>query len=56
MGHNEILGETMEPVTNTYEAWIGRDAYDRNGDKIGEIEAIYYDDVTAGRNGLPCDC
>ena len=35
----------MEPVRKTYDAWIGRDAYDRNGDKIGEIEAIYYDDV-----------
>jgi uncharacterized protein (TIGR02271 family) len=36
----------MEPATKTYDAWIGRDAYDRNGDKIGSIDAIYYDDVT----------
>jgi uncharacterized protein (TIGR02271 family) len=36
----------MEPVTKTYDAWIGCDASDRNGDKIGQIEAIYYDDVT----------
>jgi uncharacterized protein (TIGR02271 family) len=33
--------------TGNYEAWVGRDAYDRNGDKIGEIEAIYYDDLTS---------
>jgi uncharacterized protein (TIGR02271 family) len=32
--------------TASYEAWIGRDAYDRNGDKIGQVEAIYYDDLT----------
>jgi len=42
---NEI-GEIMEPTTKTYDAWIGRDAYDRAGEKLGEIEAIYYDDVT----------
>jgi uncharacterized protein (TIGR02271 family) len=37
----------MEQVAKSYEAWIGRDAYDRNGDKIGEIESIYYDDRTS---------
>ena len=33
--------------TGNYEAWVGRDAYDRNGDKIGQVEAIYYDDLTS---------
>ena len=28
------------------DAWSGRDAYDPSGDKIGSIDAIYYDDVT----------
>jgi uncharacterized protein (TIGR02271 family) len=37
----------MNTPTKTYDAWIGQDAYDRNGDKIGEIEAIYYDDQTS---------
>jgi uncharacterized protein (TIGR02271 family) len=36
-----------QATTKSYEAWIGRDAYDRNGDKVGMIESIYYDDVTA---------
>jgi hypothetical protein len=36
-----------EQATKTYEGWIGRDAYNRNGDKIGKIENIYYDDYTA---------
>jgi len=36
----------MEPVTKTYDAWIGRNAYARNGEKIGEIASIYYDDTT----------
>ena len=36
----------MEPVTRTYDGWIGRDAYDADGDKIGEITDIYYDDET----------
>jgi hypothetical protein len=30
----------------TYDAWIGRDAYDPDGEKIGEIRDIYYDDLT----------
>jgi hypothetical protein len=29
-----------------YEDWIGEDAYDPQGQKIGEITHIYYDDVT----------
>jgi hypothetical protein len=35
----------METI-NSYEGWIGRDAYDINGDKIGGIDQIYYDDIT----------
>ena len=48
----------MEWSTTSYEAWIGRDAYDVNGDKIGEIDAIYYDDAPVGRSGWPSapDC
>lgn len=30
-----------------YEEWVGRDAYSRDGEKIGEIKAIYYDIDTA---------
>jgi uncharacterized protein (TIGR02271 family) len=33
-------------TTTTYSGWIGRDAYDVNGDKIGEISDIFYDDET----------
>ncbi len=37
-------------TTNTheqsYDGWIGRDAYDSAGDKLGEITDIYYDDVS----------
>jgi uncharacterized protein (TIGR02271 family) len=36
----------MEPDTRTYGGWISRHAYDVNGDKIGEITDIYYDDET----------
>jgi uncharacterized protein (TIGR02271 family) len=32
--------------STTYDAWIGRDAYDPTGEKIGKIAEIYYDDVT----------
>jgi uncharacterized protein (TIGR02271 family) len=35
----------METI-NTYEGWVGTDAYDVNDDKIGTIDAIYYDDQT----------
>lgn len=35
----------METINN-YDGWIGRDAYDINGDKIGAIDQIYYDDIT----------
>jgi len=36
----------MDWSTTSYEAWIDRDAYDVNGEKIGEIAGIYYDEVT----------
>jgi uncharacterized protein (TIGR02271 family) len=35
----------METI-NSYEGWVGTDAYDVNGDKIGTIDEIYYDDQT----------
>ncbi len=35
----------METI-NSYEGWVGTDAYGVNGDKIGAIDAIYYDDQT----------
>jgi uncharacterized protein (TIGR02271 family) len=35
----------METI-NSYEGWVGTDAYDVNDDKIGEIAAIYSDDET----------
>jgi hypothetical protein len=35
----------MDP-TRTYDGWIGRDAYDLQGEKLGEIKALYYDDAT----------
>ena len=45
-GHTLLEENPLEPVTRTYEGWIGRDAYDVAGDKIGEITDIYYDDET----------
>jgi uncharacterized protein (TIGR02271 family) len=36
----------MTPPVTTYDSWIGRDAYDPDSEKIGEISDIYYDDVT----------
>ena len=35
---------TKDSGHRTYEAWIGRHAYDVNGDKIGSIDHIFYDD------------
>lgn len=32
--------------TRNYDAWIGHDVYDADGDKVGEIDDIFYDDVT----------
>lgn len=37
---------TTPSTLTTYDSWIGRNAYDINGDKIGTIDNIYYDDVT----------
>jgi PRC-barrel domain len=36
---------TTQPRT-TYDAWVNQNVYDLNGDKIGEIDEIFYDDVT----------
>jgi uncharacterized protein (TIGR02271 family) len=33
-------------TNDTYEGWIGRTAVDRDGEKIGTISDIYYDDAT----------
>ena len=33
-------------TADSYEGWIGRTAVDRNGDKVGTIVDIYYDDAT----------
>jgi uncharacterized protein (TIGR02271 family) len=35
-----------ESAMRSYDSWIGHDVYDVDGDKIGEITDIYYDDVT----------
>lgn len=32
--------------TSSYDGWIGRNAYDSSGDKLGEITDIFYDDRT----------
>jgi len=40
------MGIAVTNANATYDAWIGRTAYDRNGDKVGSIESIYYDDDT----------
>ena len=32
--------------TDTYDRWIGIDVVDRDGDRLGEIADIYYDDVS----------
>jgi len=32
--------------TRNYDGWIGRDAYDNQGEKLGEIKDVFYDDVT----------
>ena len=36
----------MNVQSTTYDGWIDRDAYDPDGEKIGSITDIYYDDVT----------
>jgi len=36
----------MTDAMQQYEGWIGRDAVDVDGDKIGQIEALYADDTT----------
>jgi len=37
---------TTKTKAKRYTDWIGRDAFDRNGDKIGEITDVYFDDAT----------
>ena len=44
----------MEPTTRTYDEWIGRNAVDSDGDKIGEIKDIYYDDVSGRPEWVRC--
>jgi hypothetical protein len=36
----------MHHQETTYDAWIGHDAYDQSGEKVGEITDIFYDDQT----------
>jgi hypothetical protein len=36
----------MQNPTHTYDGWVGRNAYDNTGEKIGEITDIFYDDRT----------
>jgi hypothetical protein len=36
----------MQTPTHSYDGWIGRNAYDSAGEKIGEITDIFYDDRT----------
>jgi len=36
----------MQPTNTSYDGWIGRDAYDASGEKIGEITDVFYDDRT----------
>jgi uncharacterized protein (TIGR02271 family) len=33
-------------MERTYDGWIGHDVYDLNGEKLGEVKNVYYDDVT----------
>ena len=36
----------MSTTTTRYEQWIGQDAFDRSGDKIGRIDNVYLDTET----------
>lgn len=36
----------MDSTHSTYDGWIGCDAFDATGAKLGEIKDIFYDDVT----------
>jgi sporulation protein YlmC with PRC-barrel domain len=36
----------VQPTNTSYDAWIGRTAYDNAGEKVGEITDVFYDDRT----------
>lgn len=36
----------MTRIQQSYETWVGQDAYDPNGEKIGEINDIFYDEIS----------
>src|SRR3954462_6420467 len=38
--------QSQQPRGQSYDQWIGETAYDTNGEKIGEITDIFYDDRT----------
>jgi hypothetical protein len=38
---------TTGTTRRTHADWIGTDAYDRSGDKIGEITQVYLDNETS---------
>jgi MYXO-CTERM domain-containing protein len=40
------MGTLQTGTTGSYDGWIGRDAYDSQGEKIGEIKDVFYDDRT----------
>jgi uncharacterized protein (TIGR02271 family) len=42
-------------IPGTYDGWINSDVYDRNGDKVGEIKDVYYDDATHRPEWLAID-
>lgn len=41
-----VKGMTTTPTAGTYESWHDRMVYDQDGDKIGKIDTVYYDEVT----------
>jgi hypothetical protein len=53
-----IVNRQIMPNQAQLRQVIGATAYDRDGDKLGNIRPIYYDNDTASPNGSPCipDC
>ena len=45
-GIRERMTASKNSGIRTYDGWLGRHAYDVNGDKIGKIDHIFYDDRT----------